>query len=334
MASIQKKGIIYCRLSRVGDNRVMSLDSQEFSIKNFMEINNIPLYKVSKDIGSAFKTSQQDLKNLLNSCKDKIIIVYEASRLTRNLNNFKEIYNICKKNKHNIALVNINMIFRHGNLNDYNILYDLICHAEKESRDMGQRISRSFEYKKSLEPDWGKKRDVNGCIVDNPFENKITKLIFLLHKKDSSISEIRNLIVEVGKTEGKDFFEIVEYERYGSTVDIKDDKMPYPMSLKNIEETLKIYEVKKRNAFWTSKNIKLLLDSKPIINNRITIDNLSENLINTSITNIPPPTSVRTHKPEWVIIYYDPEIGLPPNIVLPEGFELPSFKTMLYVPKQ
>jgi DNA invertase Pin-like site-specific DNA recombinase len=337
--------IIYCRVSRTNDDKTMSLDSQEYAIKHFNDDNNFGTFKILKDIGSAFNKPQTDLKNILKSCKNKTLIVYEANRLSRNLKNFKEIWDICVKNKHDIAIVNINTVFNHQISSNYEILYKLIKKAEDESRDMGRRISRTISYKKTLQISWGYSRDNTGKIVLNKIENKITKLILLLGNRGSSINDIKTLINQVGKTEGKDPFEIIEYgcEKEGLVNVYREttinDYLPNGMSSKNIEDTLKIYEIRKRTSRWTVKDINLVLRSKSnsVIDNIITEDDLCDDLNDTTLnTNIPVNTNevvITPDESKWISVWYDPTIGLPPNIKIPDKMVLPTIATLIYLPK-
>ena len=98
----KQKAIVYCRVSRMGIETSNSLDSQEFALKKFLDDRKIGVYTVLKNIGSAFNKPQTDLKNILKSCKNKLLVVFEPARLSRNLKNFKEIYKICEKNNHDI----------------------------------------------------------------------------------------------------------------------------------------------------------------------------------------------------------------------------------------
>ena len=342
--------IVYCRLSRVPDatRGVLSLDSQEFAIKNFLRERNMGIYSTLKNIGSAYKGPQTDLKNLLKSCKNKTLVVYEANRLSRNLNNFKEIYKICEKNKHDIAIVNMNTIFDHRVRSNYQILHDLIAAAQKESADMGARISRTARYNNSRRPAWGNMRDEHDNIVPNPREQKITKLIKLLSTAGSSISEIKSLVTEVGKTEGKEPFEIEEYSQDGRT-DLDTDRLPYPMWPINIAETFKIYEIRKRRARWTVNDIRVIIHSagptSPTIGRNINVadeslvDDLS-NDFNTAFTARPQQGATSSNSnaatssaQEWICIWYDPSVGLPPNVQIPAGMALPNTACSIYIPK-
>ena len=252
--------IIYCRLSRTpnGDRGIISLDSQEYAINIYISKNGWKVYSVLKNIGSAYRGEQNEIKQMLRSCKGKTLTVYEANRLSRNLENFDKIWKICQRNKHNIAIANIERVFEPGNHTDYLDLKELIRIAEKESRDMGERISRTFQMKKAQEIPYGKTKDNFGNIIDYKTEQDIINLIKLLNTTGSSIKVITDTIYSCGKTEGKERFELVEYEykRGCNEFDVEGQLLPFPMSPTGIKETLDYYEIKHRNRKWTTADIK------------------------------------------------------------------------------
>lgn len=332
MISKNKKiGLVYCRLSRIPDSKygILSLDSQEHAINMCMASHGISIFKCLKSVGSAFRLPQTDLRDMLKACKNKVLYVFEANRLSRNLGNFREIWKICVKNNINIFVVNIKQFFNSKIFSDGEILFKLIEQAEKESRDMGARISRTYRYKKSRELGWGKMHK-DGIVVDCEFELKTTKLIKLLNTTGSSVEMIYNLIKQVGKTEGKELFQIVLYDRTGNEEIVS--KLPQPMSICQIVKTLQIYEVKKRNRRWTKQDIVDILESKSSTD--IDFDTLCDDFTSSASTNNESKTveHVSSEK-EWIGVWYDPSIGLPPHVRLPEGMILPTIKTTLYIPK-
>jgi len=313
---IKNNAIIYARVSKSNDPKCMSLNSQEHACTEFAERNGFGIFKILKDIGSAFSKPQTDLKNVLRSCKNKLVVVFDPSRLSRNIKNFHDIYQICKKNKHSIAIVSLNQIFDYRVSCNYKILYDLITHAQQESIDLGRRISRSYQYKKSKELPWGKTRNENGDIINNEMELKTLHLIKLLNTEGSSVRIIQKLISDVGKTEGKDPFEIVEYTRSGICNDLTTENLPYPMAIRNIVETLNIYEVPGRHPIWRNEHVCKLLTSAD------TDEKISESVTFTPIQR------------EWTwCIWYDPSVGLPPNVTIPEGMTLPTNSCTIFIPK-
>jgi DNA invertase Pin-like site-specific DNA recombinase len=330
--------IIYCRISKKSDESVMSLDSQEYAIKNWLKGYNIDVFKILKEIGSAFykfkhKNDISDLRRILSSCKNKILVVYEVNRLSRNIYNFKDIYNICKKNKHSIAIVNLNIIFDYRIKSNYQILFDMILSSQEESAAMGRRISRTIAYKKSRETSWGKMRNEFDEIVDNQKELKISELIKLLSTQGSSVHDIKKLVEELKTVEDIEPFQLVEYAYGKEDVNI-EQTVNIGMTPKNIEETFRIYGIRKRRSRWTAKDIRSILNGDSVIDNLFTIDNLVNSM---NVSRLLPSNIVNTtekNKTQWISIWYDPENGLPPNIIVPDGMILPTTAMIIYLPKK
>lgn len=332
--------IIFCRISCYNNtNTNMSLDSQEYAIKNSIKMK---IYSTIKTVGSAYKgcEPQKHLSSLLNKTRSKIICVYEPSRLSRNIEVFRNLWSICKHGNHKIYIVTLNKVFDPNFLEDFVELLEHIGVAQKESEELGNRISRSYEYKKSRETVWGKTRDENNLIVDEPTEQKISKLICLLGTSGSAVSDISRLIEEVGVTEHKEKFSLVEYSR-SSCEEIDVTHLPYAMSPKNIIDTLKYYEIKHRGRLtWNNRDIFNIFknknnNTKNVNGYNTTIDDLVNDFKNISKEEkkeIEKTINNKNNK-EWIYIWYDPSIGLPPNITLPKGMYLPNFPCELYIPK-
>lgn len=329
-----KDAIIICRISKFGDTKSVSLDSQEHEIKKFVTKNNIKIYTTFKTVGSAFKKPQNELKSLLRSCKNKNIIVYEPSRLTRNTDNFYSICSICKRQKHVITVLNLNRTFWIENPSNLSDLSKYIKIAENESIELGKRISRSIQYKKSKELEWGYSLDDKGYKIINDREVKTSKLIKLLSTAKSSITEIKNLISELSTNKDIEPFEIVEYTDSSKTRYniLKTDFLPDAMTYQNIVETFNIYGIYKRNNKWKTIDISNILNNNKASN--IT-DNFCDDLLNLNINKTSKKVETLVVEPlkEWISIYYDPKIGLPSDIKLPDGMELPTIPILLYIPK-
>jgi len=229
------------------------------------------------------------------------------------------------------------MIFDYRITSNYEILFDLIARAQEESAAMGRRISRTAAYKKSRETQWGKMRNEHDEIVDNPAELKVSKLITLLSTRGSAVNQIKNLVEELKTVADAEPFELVDCEEG------EEDKevgriLPVGMSAKNIEETFKIYGIRKRRARWSAKDIVAILRKEPIINNDFTLDNLVDSM-SVSRLNTPQPPRIdggcqeEKRDVEWVAVWYNPSTGIPPNVVVPEGMILPTTPTLIYLPK-
>ena len=157
--------------------------------------------------------------------------------------------------------MNTNIIYDCNIPYSYEDIFALIQRAQQESIDMGIRISRSLQYKKSKELKWGKMLDIDGNITDNNLEMTIYKLIHLLNTSGSSIKEIKKLITEVGKMEGKEEFQIIEIIN-GKEYPMFLQNIPYKMSVKNITDTLNVYEVPRRKYKWSDKYVNLILKNE------------------------------------------------------------------------
>ena len=109
-----------------------------------------------------------------------------------------------------------------------------------------------------MEIPYGKTKDNFGNIIDYKTEQDIINLIKLLNTTGSSIKVITDTIYSCGKTEGKERFELVEYEykRGCNEFDVEGQLLPFPMSPTGIKETLDYYEIKHRNRKWTTADIK------------------------------------------------------------------------------
>ena len=327
--------ILYARVSKFSQKEntfCLSLDSQEHEIINFMRLKNLTLFKVLKDIGSAFSKPQTDFKNLIKSCKNKVILVYEPSRLTRNIENFNNIFDICKKNRHSIGFINNGNIYNcYNDIESYYKILPFIHKARQESIDLGEKISRSLRLKKLNELQWGKMKNEEGYIVNNITEIKISKLIHLLHTKGSSIREIKNLIKELGKTENKEEFEIIEIIN-GREYPMNFPNLPYQMSIKNITDTLNTYDIPRRKYKWSNNYINLILNN----NNLVYEDTLCADFEFVDINRSIPINNIIEESKEqvkWISFWYDPITRLiPPNVEIPNGMHFPSYGSLICLP--
>jgi DNA invertase Pin-like site-specific DNA recombinase len=335
--SFLKNAIVYSRISKMNNTLnkpTLSLESQENEINNYLISKNIPIYKSFKDIGSAYKQRRDDLISILKHCDNKLLVVYEASRLSRNVKYFTEIHNICKKHNHDIFIVNINKKFFIHDKKDSEYLFDLIKDAEKESRLIGERISRTLKMKKEQQNQYYKSLGHYGS--QDITEKKIYKLIHLLATKGSYIAEIRDLVRDVTiNYENFEPFQIIEYDDDGNENYLQTTVLPYEMSNRNILDTLNAYKIKIRGENFKLADISLILSQN--LNMDIDMDLNNDEYISEienmqlDSTNTPnSETSISQYK--WMTFLYNPSIGLPPNIEIPKGVELPNTSMMICIP--
>jgi hypothetical protein len=255
--------------------------------------------------------------------------------LSRNIPKFDEIWRLCGRNHHKIYIVNLNKLFDPSLNEDYISLQEKILFAQRESFEMGRRISRTAEFKRSREPVWGKIRNERDQIVDNIQEQQISRLICMLGTGGSSVSDISNLIESLGNV-NKEPFSLVEYSR-SSCEDINVESLPYGMDPKNIADTLKYYEIRHRKRLnWKPEEIIDILQNRPNSPTRgynISVDSLVNDFELLSKREETKEETRCKKNQEWIHIWYDPAVGLPPNIRLPSGMSLPTCPCELYIPK-
>jgi len=225
-------------------------------------------------------------------------------------------------------------VFDYRVTSNYQVLFNLIAAAQEESASMGRRIARTAAYKKSRQTVWGKIRNDRDEIVDNPAELKISRLIKLLSTSGSSVDEIKALIQETRTNTEAEPFELIEFGNNDPDRDVTNI-LPVGMYVRDIVETFKIYGIRKRNARWTTFDVRNVMRNVPIVNNTFTVDNLTTSI---GVSRLTAPVPMLPIVPEnldsgWIVIYYNPSVGLPPNITVPAGFVLPSVPTMIYLPR-
>jgi DNA invertase Pin-like site-specific DNA recombinase len=340
-AKVKSLAIVFCRLSRLPDatRGVLSLDSQEFAILQALQEHGIGVYVTIKMVGSAYNAKtgcepQRQLINTLKNSKNKIVYVYEPNRLSRNVAVFDEIMAVCHKNKHRVFVVTLGRVFE-----DLTELRPFIVQAERESREIGDRISRTNEFKKSREPAWGKMRNERDEIVDCPREQAISHLIRLLGTAGSSVAEIERLVNQLADMTNKEPFALVEYDSNGDN-EIHVSTMPYGMAAKNIADTLKYYEIRHRKRLnWTTREIYDIIMHKPSGRFRgydSSMDDLARDfeILGESKEETKTESKEETKaETQWIYVWYDPAIGLPPNVRLPPGMRLPTHQCELCIPK-
>lgn len=324
------QAIVYCRLSKSSDNKSISLDSQEHAINKYLYLRGIKTFKILKSIGSAYNKPQTDICSVLSSCKNKELVVFSPNRLSRSLSNFENISYLCRKNKHRIHIVCDEEIYDMHYPREYQLLKEEIAKAAEESRRLGEQISRSYQYKKSRQAPWGFKC-TNDEIVDDFKEQMTTKVIQLMNTKGTSIGKIEEFLKWLNpiKADTLEPFQIVEYDNKSEVI-IKD-KLPYSMSPKAICDTLRLYEIKYRTRYFTTKDVnKLIKDTESDTEK----DTESDTEKNTDVMEVEEKlTKLSCKDTKWNCVFYDKNIGLPPGVKLPAGFTLPSENCMLYIPK-
>ena len=361
--------IVYCRISKADTssnnrfNKSVSLESQETANKDYATNSDMRVCSVVKHVGGAFEKPQTELLALLNTTKNKVVVVHEASRLTRSTENFPKIVRICIRNKIDICVVSTNKTYCLSNASDLEELTGLVNIANKESKLLSQRMLRIHAYKKKNQLPYGFTKDANGYTIPSQPEAGTLSLIRLLKTPGSSVRAISDMI-DILKTRNTHVkFELVEFVGDKQFL-LSADRLPYEMCPKQIYDTLRLYGIYKRRNLWKLNDIRAI-DAGASSADSVALDDIDEvddlaidpdydpeateddeddggdededvltpRTPPTPTPRTPPPTP-RAPTTEWITIWYDPEIGLPPNIRIPVGMTLPNTPGTIMFPKQ
>ena len=141
--------IIYCRISTKKQTFGFSLEHQYNMCINYCNNNNFININTIYEIGSA--TNIKKLKKLIDILNNNIninIIISDASRLCRNINDYNNIINICLKN--NIIIHDINNNIITTDMSNIIQLMNKIKIGELESLILSKRLKQSISYRKSI----------------------------------------------------------------------------------------------------------------------------------------------------------------------------------------
>jgi len=181
--------IIYCRISTKLQKFGYSLEQQYSICKNYCDNCNYNIIDTIYEIGRA--TNLKNLINLLSNNKNINIIISDATRLCRSINDYNNIINI--SNQNNIIIHDIQNNIITDNFNNIISLMNKVKIGEMESLIFSKRIKKSIEYRKSINKylpaisKFGYKFEYinkQKTLVINNKEQLIIKLInHLYHKK-------------------------------------------------------------------------------------------------------------------------------------------------------
>jgi DNA invertase Pin-like site-specific DNA recombinase len=161
-----KTAHVYSRVSsEKKDSEGLSLDSQENEILSYLRDNKYPMSKIFsyQDVGSAYTKHHSKLRDLSECLTNvsvnndrKMFIVYDISRLSRNLKNALELFEIFEK--HNVSVYSLHEQLWYNN-SDFKChkfsFVDKVTAAEKFSFDLSNKIKRSVRMRRRRGDEFG-----------------------------------------------------------------------------------------------------------------------------------------------------------------------------------
>lgn len=258
---IKEHAIIYCRISTPNQVSGTSLSSQQMFCQQYCSKNKMGIKSIIHEIKSAKNMHTQLLLNEFLELNESInLIVYEPSRLSRNLKDFINFMDTCVKKNIIIHFVQNNLIS--SNTMDYKTIISGIIDGETESKNIGLRIKRSITYRKlqnTYRPSitqygykYVKTNLGNSTQTFNIEEQNIINLIQKLYW-GSGIEPINELIVNITGIAHKLCFLTEPYEpaelvEYGN------------MKFIDIARFLNSIDINRRNKLWTSNSISKIIN--------------------------------------------------------------------------
>jgi DNA invertase Pin-like site-specific DNA recombinase len=267
------KYIIYARISSENQRpeqveAYCSYDAQVQLCKEFIKNNGGKLLSVYQEVCSASRMRKQVLLSIIKNNTNIVIITYDGSRLSRNVSDFTQAYELASSRKIRFATVFPPQIHTHESL------LSLIQQSEEEGKAIGRRISAGIQARRrlgaftgSVAP-FGKKivrrSDNLRVLVDDPQEQRITRLVKLLRESGSSCKEISDCITSITgeKTTFKIYEWIVDPENPDEMMTVETDYTRIPgdseFTVDEIYKLLIKYNVKARGKTITKNQVKYM----------------------------------------------------------------------------
>jgi DNA invertase Pin-like site-specific DNA recombinase len=264
--SVVQNAIIYCRSSTKEQNNFnhCSLDTQTFNCRNYCNQNNLNIINMSTEICRATSTiNQKELLQIIDKFKNINLIIYDASRFSRNILEGIILLNKCKEK--NIIIHNVKDNYSTEKHQGYCNFIDGIKNSEYESKLISDRIKSSIKYRKSLGSDFGKppfgfkNERINGVIkfikddIELEIINFAKKLYYGCTVKEANIimnqitqNNIQSLFTEKCKK--------IEYGNFTFTM---------------IAEFFNQHNIKNRNRNWSGNSISSIIKMELSIEKQI-----------------------------------------------------------------
>jgi len=256
------RAIIYSRVSTQTQQNGLSLKSQTEACEAYCLDRNYQIIDTINEAKSAKSISnQKNLMNILVNHENINLVIYEPSRLSRNLRDCIEFIDRCQK-KH-IIIHFVEKRISSESSNDLKVILNDIIDSQTEITNLSARMKRSIRYQKihniyfpSVSPygtKYSGKGDMKRRIVE-PFEQKVILLIKKFFFGETCI-EIEKLLKEIT---GVSAHKIYDYTNEGLKItSIEHGNMNY----KDIAEFLNWIQIFKRGKPWSSSSIKNIIKS-------------------------------------------------------------------------
>jgi len=250
------KAIIYARISSKNQESGFSIESQIQACKEYCIDRNFELINVVSETKSAKIIKNQRLLFDISKNNENInLIIFEASRLSRNLTDCINFLELCKEKNITIHFVEKKLIS--SSANDLKLIISDIIDSETEIKNLSIRVKRSIRYKKINNlylpsvPRYGK-MCCNKKMYEIPDELKVINLIKKLFNGGTT-HEIENMLINITGNPNHKLYYWNNPDKYFDRVERGN------LRKKDIAEFLNYVKILRRNKLWTSRMISQIL---------------------------------------------------------------------------
>jgi len=263
--SVTQNAIIYCRSSTFSQNEFnhCSIDTQVFNCRQYCNQNTLKIVSMVSEICSATKSANQKaLLKLVDEFKNINLIIYDASRFSRNILEGVILLNKCREK--NIIIHNVKDNYSTEKHQGYCNFIDGIKNGEAESRLISDRIKSSIKYRRSLGADFGrppfgfKSERINGIVkfVKDDLETEIINFARNLYYGCTLVGANKQMMEITGNKIQTLFTEKCKKIEYGNFTFIM------------IAEFFNEHGIKNRTHEWISSSISMIVNTDPVVGKR------------------------------------------------------------------
>ena len=255
--------IIYNRISTKNQTLGTSLESQSKLCREYCTNNGFNIIGEYNEVTSArFMENQTMLHDIIEQHENFNLVVYEPTRLSRNINYFTNLVNQCKQK--NIIICFVEKDWISTNNTDFKSILSSVYDGQIESENISNRIKRAIQYKKINNtylpsiPTFGynyERKIVNNKIVKNKVINEQEQKIILLVNKlyyGSDVKEVNQLLTEI-TNQPQELIDLNDDEN--SLTLIEEGNLKFV----DIAELLNSLSIMRRGNQWNANSVSKLV---------------------------------------------------------------------------
>lgn len=252
-----KKTAIFCRVSTLGQSgpTTISFSVQENKGRVCAGVFKLKVICVIMVVESAYDGKASSLKSLIHKYRGGNVIIYDVSRFCRNVDTGLELLNYALNCRTRLFFVNEGIVWDKNNMGNRDRLVYELRMAERESAQIGKRVSDALREKKRLGyftggvPRYGYKVvDAEGGrrAVPDEEEQMVLKFINMCRTPQTSVKTLNKWVFQLSQDRQPIVLENGERA---------NKKLEESLSYVCISNLLNSYGIDKRGRIWSSSKV-------------------------------------------------------------------------------